>query len=703
MTLRLQLMVVSLSLLILPWATFVFIVELDRNLRESLLVSSDAQAATAASALAGYPQWRQLRVRPVSKTLLVSELDSAILLDGYAHDWSAVELLARDFHYAQNKVRVEPEDLAVASSFTTTAAMRNGRLYLFIRVTDDKIQYHRASRRAIATGDNIIVRVLSGDGAIRRYTFRWSAPGETVGRYYGPEFEGERPVLEDQEYRATMVESPGGYNVELRIPNPLEGQFGISVVDIDQPSGVGRWTGMFDPAERDDVGQLKFIDGNFDDLLAGYTKPGMRLRVFDAQGWLVADSDQRMPDAEVREFEAINANLFDALVYRFIAWSLERQLTANRLPGIDDGMLGHYEFKLFERLSVTAQFLRDRYGRVFRSSVQKIESDGEVLGYLFVQQPRASLTSFTETSILRLVKIIGIAFLVVAAVLILFASYLSYRIRRLRDGIESVVAVDGQITGQFTVSAARDEIGDLSRSFFSITQRLGNYTGYLQSLGSRLSHELRTPLSVVTTSLENIDRSVLDERSRISIDRAGQGAARLQKLIRNLSEATSIEQTITRSEKGRIDLREWIVVARELYDNTYPDREVALYIQGSGLGEVCASVELLHQMMDKLLSNAVDFSPEQSTITLGLQCERGLVSVTVENQGSRLPAGMSNELFSPMVTERVVRDDQPHMGLGLYIVRLIAEYHEATVAANNIPGRNSVQFSVVFPVHPTQR
>ncbi|OED38283.1 hypothetical protein AB833_20230 [Chromatiales bacterium (ex Bugula neritina AB1)] len=696
MTLRLQLLVVSLSLLILPWATFVFVVELDRNLRESLLVSSDSQISAVADTLAGYPDWQGQRVRPISKTLLAAELDSAILLDGYAHDWSSVELQARHFDYSHNKVLLDDEESPAASSFDMQVAMRNGRLYLYVRVKDDKLIYHRSSRRAVATGDNIIIRVLSDDNTIRRYTFRWSAPGETVGRYYGPQFEGERPVLEDREYRATMVESTAGYNVELRIPEPREGLFGLSVVDIDELAGAELWTGMFDPDERDDIGQLKYLDQKVSSLLAGYTRPGMRMRVFDTRGWLIADSDQRMPDAEVREFEAINANLFDALVYRFIAWSLERELAANVLPVIDDGLLNDPEFKLFERLSGKEEFLRDRYGRIFRSSVQAIESSGKIAGYLFVQQPRASLTSFTETAILKLVKIFGLAFLLVAFVLIVFASWLSYRIRKLRDGIENAVAGDGQITGQFKVSAATDEIGDLSRSFHHIIRRLSGYTGYLQSLGSRLSHELRTPLSVVTTSLENIDRNVLNEHSRTAIDRAGQGAARLQQLIRNLSEATSIEQTITRSEKCVVDLRDWIVVARELYDSTYANRRIALYLQGRESALVFASVDLLHQMMDKLMSNAVDFSPQNSTITLGLRCERGLVVVTVENTGSHLPPALGSELFSAMVTEREVRDDQPHMGLGLYIVRLIAEHHNATVTADNIPGHHAVRFSVVF-------
>lgn len=698
MSLRAQLFLVSLSIFILPWTVFLFIVELDKNLLKGHAVSSAARAMTISSLLAKDDSWHRARIRPVSKTLLATELSNPVLLDGYSHDWSAVELKPREFQYAQNKVAFDQADLSQAARFSVLPALRNGRLYLYLRVSDDNLLYHTRRNRAMANGDNVIVRVLATDGSVRRYTFRWTAPGETTGRYHGPEFEGERPVLTDVEYRAVLAESASGYDVEIRMPQPLEGQFALSVIDIDKPAGVERWTGMFDPGERDDVGQLKFINEEFTDLLQSYTEPGMRLRVFDGQGWLLADSDQRLPDAELREFQVTSANLFDAVLFRFISWSLEQKIGADKLPDIDNGKLEKYEFDLLEGLSSGTRYLRDKYGRVFLTSVRKIENGDGLLGYLLVQQPRASMTAFTEAAILRLIKIFGVAVLFVAAVLLLFASLISWRVRMLRDGIESAVSQEGKITGTVKMSNAPDEIGDLARSFHSIIGRLSNYTSYLQTLGSRLSHELRTPLSVVTTSLENIDKSALDDRSIVAIERAGQGAARLQQLIRNLSEASSLEQTITRSEKAVVDLRRWIMVAREVYDSTYVDREIALSINGDDYGEVTASVELLHQMLDKLMSNAVDFSESGSTITLGLQCGRGIAIVSVENVGPPLPVSMAGELFEPMVTERNFRDDQPHMGLGLYIVKLIADYHNAAVGAANIPRRNAVQFKVEFPL-----
>ena len=701
MNLRAQLALVCLSLIALPWAVFLFIGELDRNLREDQLNQTQENAVTAADLVQNRLSELSTRARPESKTLLAGKLANEIQIDGYADDWSAFEMEARQYHYSMNKVSIDPLDQALAASFKVHAAVRRGHLHLFIRVVDQQIQYHQVISNRIASGDQLVIRVPDANSAIRRYTFRWEAPGPGFGRYFGDAVEGVRPVRLANDYSAALVESSDGYHIELRMPLPADGRFGLSVIDVDETDNVLRWTGMFDPDEPDDVGQLHVVDNELNAVLAPYTEPGMRLRVFNGQGWLLADSDQRLPDASVRQFNPSDYNLFDAVLYRFIAWSLAKNVDTRTMPEIDNGKLGIQEFQLFSELAEQPEFLKDQYRRIFYSTVNKIEKDNDLHGYLFVQQPRASLTAFTETAMLRLVKIFGLAVLLIAIALIGFASLLSWRVKKLRDSVEQSVSGDGVIVRPVKSSEASDEIGDLSRSFHTIINRLDGYTRYLQSLGSRLSHELRTPLSVVSTSLEGIDKSALDDKSKASIERAELGAGRLQRLIRNLSEASSVEKTIELSSTEVVDLADWLKVAREVYASLYKDREVILRLENSldnarANTRIKASVELLHQMMDKLMSNAFDFSVPGSEIILWLDADDQFIHLSVENSGSQLPD--SNDLFAPMVSIRASRDDQPHMGFGLHIVRLIADFHNARCSARNVAQQNAVRFTVSFPV-----
>lgn len=698
MSLRAQLALVCLSLLILPWAVFLFVGELDRNLRDVQLKQSQENAVAAARIAETVLAKDDGRVRPESKTLLAGVLANDILIDGYADDWSAFELGAREFDYPMNKITVDQEDQSVASKLSVRAAVRQRYLYLFVRVQDQSIVYHQPSSSAVATGDQFIVRVPDDNGKIRRYTYRWEAPGLEVGRYLGDARDGVRPIRIGAEYRAALAESSGGYNIELRLPLPPDLRFGLSVIDVDNQDGVQRWTGMFDPNEPDDAGQLQVVSEDLSAEIAEYIEPGMRMQVFNGQGWLVADADERLPDASVRDFEPAEKSIFDAVLHRFIAWSLAKNVDTKTLPEIASGKLGAFDFELFSELAGTPLFLTDKYQRIFHTSVLKLEKSDDLLGYLFVQQPRAALTSFTETAMVRLVKIFGLAVAMIALALIGFASLLSWRVKRLRDEVEQTVSGDGVIVRSMSKSAAPDEIGDLSRSFHTIISRLDGYTNYLQSLGSRLSHELRTPLSVVSTSLEAIDKSSVDKKTGESLERAELGASRLQRLIRNLSEASSVEQTIERSEKTVVDLRDWITIAAEVYDNLYPQRRVVLHIDSRlQATKVNASVELLHQMLDKLMANAVDFSYSGSDIILSLSGMSDRVLIEVENKGSQLPLP-SSELFEPMISVRDSRDDQPHMGFGLHIVKLIADFHGAGCVARNLPVQNSVRISVDFPM-----
>ena len=72
-------------------------------------------------------------------------------------------------------------------------------------------------------------------------------------------------------------------------------------------------------------------------------------------------------------------------------------------------------------------------------------------------------------------------------------------------------------------------------------------------------------------------------------------------------------------------------------------------------------------------------------------------TVAVTNAGPPLPAQMEAQLFHSMVSVRE-RDPsgEPHLGLGLYIVRLIAEFHSARAGARNLP-RGGVRFEIRFP------
>ena len=110
------------------------------------------------------------------------------------------------------------------------------------------------------------------------------------------------------------------------------------------------------------------------------------------------------------------------------------------------------------------------------------------------------------------------------------------------------------------------------------------------------------------------------------------------------------------------------------------------------------SAELIVQMLDKLVSNAVDFHDEGSEILLKLEIKTSVCRLKVKNWGQQLPTAIESEIFQPMVSKRssTIDKSQPHLGLGLYIVKLIMDKHKGAVWAKN--WQHGVEFSIELPI-----
>jgi signal transduction histidine kinase len=102
-------------------------------------------------------------------------------------------------------------------------------------------------------------------------------------------------------------------------------------------------------------------------------------------------------------------------------------------------------------------------------------------------------------------------------------------------------------------------------------------------------------------------------------------------------------------------------------------------------------------MLDKLIDNAVDFSPAGATITIRLSIESYLAVLEVDNPGPPIAPETLGRLFESLWQSRRGGgdgDSRPHFGLGLYIVRLIAEFHGGSAAAENLPDDAGARFTV---------
>jgi signal transduction histidine kinase len=219
-------------------------------------------------------------------------------------------------------------------------------------------------------------------------------------------------------------------------------------------------------------------------------------------------------------------------------------------------------------------------------------------------------------------------------------------------------------------------------------------------MAARLSHELRTPVAVVRSSLDNLRVGNIEAGDRVYIERADEGVQRLSSLIARMSEASQLEGMLASTDRVAFDLGTVVRGCVEGYRLTCPQQVFQLESDSTSPMFINGSADAIAQMLDKLIQNAVDFATPGTAIRVLLSNHGRHVTLTVGNDGPQLPANAAAHLFVSMVSSRSDGAAQgEHLGLGLYMVRLIAEFHGAIVnAANNESGRG-VYFTVTFPCH----
>lgn len=693
--------------------------QLDESLRQTRVDAQSLKVANARLALAEADALRDVlqlsRTKAKSTDLYAEAADFPMFVDGYDDEWQILSSPSLVYKNNEDQLRLR-------------LATRGNRLYVFADVRDDDVVYHKppAPRFDLAEGESLDrqAMLVNGDALellitdsrnqVEHALFRTVAPGPVVGMSASGNSNGRLSGRRLARYKGFWAATPQGFHLELSMPLPPPSSvFGLAFVDVDSTDESRmRWLGTSNPISMAALhkGEAANISGNIffasrtaDERLAPWVTRGTRARLFDRQGRLLSDINSLYEKtAEEYQYDPALRGFFNAILFRIFAYFVtDTQINGQPFKLMNGLHLPPEDVdELAEKQAETKHYVTHERDIVLGTLVP-VGGD-EPTGFLLFESNEDLASAYSASSVARLFSLLTLVSLLAGLVLLVYASLLSMRIRSLSRLATRAVAEDGRVRG-LPQSDAKDEIGDLSRKLSALLERSANYTKYLEALSSRLSHELRTPLSVVKTSIENMDRDRLDAETVRLMDRASGGADQLGAIIRALVESTRLEQTVQQSQMQFVDLMAWFHGSIARYKQVYPNTRIESQVtRASGRQEkmvVYAAAELLIQAFDKLVHNAVGFSNDESiTLLLESFVENGreMVLLGVANNGPHIPTELQAQLFDPMFSDRVSDDGELHMGLGLYIVRMIAESHQGRVDIRNTS--NGVQVGLIIPL-----
>ncbi|MGC8723159.1 MAG: sensor histidine kinase [Acidobacteriota bacterium] len=273
--------------------------------------------------------------------------------------------------------------------------------------------------------------------------------------------------------------------------------------------------------------------------------------------------------------------------------------------------------------------------------------------------------------------------------------------RRALAGVEEATRTAQAIAGgtlenRVPLLGRGEEIDRLATTFNAMLDRIQAMVAEMRQVSDDIAHDLKSPLTRLRGQAEMaLTAKGGGEELEALAANTVEECDRLLAMVNTMLDLSEAEAGVPSGESQRVDLRDLVREAYELYLPAAEEKGLALILEARAPVEALGSVHRFRRILANLLDNAIKYTPPAGRVTIEAQMQGGWARVAVRDSG---PGIESEEL--PKIFDRFYRSDQsrstPGSGLGLSLARALARAMGGDLTAESMPGQGSV-FTLLLP------
>ncbi|MEM7687932.1 MAG: HAMP domain-containing sensor histidine kinase [Pseudomonadota bacterium] len=228
-----------------------------------------------------------------------------------------------------------------------------------------------------------------------------------------------------------------------------------------------------------------------------------------------------------------------------------------------------------------------------------------------------------------------------------------------------------------------DEIGQLARAVSDMTGALRHRIDAVDSFAADVAHEIKNPLASLRSAIESLPRVDDPELKRELTEIATHDVRRIDRLVSEISDASRIDAEMSRATLELIDISDLVraIIGNRKQRAENQNHRIELETRGFAANVMGVGARL-ERVVTNLLDNAVSFSPPEAPIEVLIDNDGECVTLTVSDHGPGISEDAQEKVFQRFHSVRPAAEDfGNHSGLGLAIARAIAEAHDGSLVA----------------------